>query len=42
MKSLKTMLSVIAGKITIKLLGIKGNSATALPVKLLLKFSQNH
>lgn len=37
MKSLKTILSVIAGKITIKILGIKGNSATALPGKIALK-----
>lgn len=37
MKSLKTISSVVAGKITIKMLSLKGNSATALPGKIALK-----
>lgn len=37
MKSLKTIISVVAGKITIKMLSLKGNSATALPGKIALK-----
>ena len=37
MKNLKTILSVIAGKITIKALGIIGKSATALPGNIALR-----
>lgn len=37
MNALKTTLSVIAGKITIKMLGLFGKTATALPGKVALK-----